>query len=558
MSPLDRRDLIRFVFLGGVWMAVGKNSLASFAAPGDKAAALPFDLEEATLAGLQDALAFGRATSVSLVEAYTARIVTMDRGGPAIHSVIELNPEAVAIADNLDAERRAKGHRGPLHGIPILIKDNIDTADRMATTAGSLALAGAPAPISDAAVAARLRAAGAVIMGKTNLSEWANFRSSHAVSGWSGRGGQTHNPYALDRNPCGSSSGSGAAVAANLAALGVGTETDGSIVCPSSSNGLVGIKPTVGLVGRSGIIPISQTQDTAGPMARTVTDASILLSALAGYDPRDAATAPMKGRAAADYTTFLDPAGLRGARLGVLRQQFGFNERVDGLMAACLDVMKGLGAVLIDPVEAPTLGKLDGPEMEVLLYEFKAGLNAYLAARCPAGPCRTLADLIAFNEKNCDREMPLFGQDLFLKAEGKGPLSDSAYKSALKACRRLSRKKGIDAVMDQFKLDALLAPTGGIPWVTDPLNGDHFTGGCSTPPAVAGYPHITVPAGFIWGLPVGLSFFGRAYSEGVLIRLAYAFEQATKFRRPPDFRIRADGALPSDAASAPPVRCSAK
>ena len=558
MSPLDRRDLIRFVFLGGVWVAVGKSSLASLAAPAEGTAALPFDLTEATLASLQDALASGRATSLSLVEGYTARILTLDRSGPAVNSVIELNPDAASIARDLDAERRAKGSRGPLHGVPILIKDNIDTTDRMATTAGSLALAGAPAPAGDAAVAAKLRAAGAVILGKTNLSEWANFRSSHSVSGWSGRGGQTRNPYALDRNPCGSSSGTGASVAANLAAVGVGTETDGSIVCPSSSNGLVGIKPTVGLVGRSGIIPISQTQDTAGPMARTVADAVILLSALAGYDPRDAATGPMKGRATPDYTKFLDPAGLRGARLGVLRQQFGFNERVDALLAACFDVMKGMGAILIDPVEAPALGKLDGPELEVLLYEFKAGLNTYLAARCPAGPCRTLKDVIAFNEKNCDREMPLFGQDLFLKAEAKGPLSDSAYKAALKECRRLSRKKGIDAMMDRYKLDAIIAPTGGIPWLTDALNGDHFTGGCSTPPAVAGYPHVTVPAGFIRGLPVGLSFFGRAWSEGVLIRLAYAFEQATKFRRPPDFRAASRESLESDSPSVRPVHCLAR
>lgn len=551
MSPLDRRDLIRFAFLGGVWVAVGRNGLASLAFPSETSAAAPFELEEATIAALQEAMAAGRATSVSLVEGYTARIASLDRGGPMLNSVIELNPDALSIAAELDAERRAKGPRGPLHGIPILIKDNIDTADRMATTAGSLALVDAPAPTSDAAVAARLRAAGAVILGKTNLSEWANFRSTHSVSGWSARGGQTRNPYALDRNPCGSSSGSGAASAACLCAAAVGTETDGSIVCPSSQNGIVGIKPTVGLAGRSGIIPISHTQDTAGSMARSVTDAAMLLTALAGYDPRDSATEMMRGREPVDYTKFLDPAGLKGARLGILRQNFGFNERVDTVMASCLDAMKGQGAVLVDPVDAPTFSQLDAPEMEVLLYEFKADLNAYLTGRGPSAGVRTLKELIAFNEKNCETEMPLFGQDLFIEAEKKGPLTDAAYRKALKACRRFSRKKGIDAVMEKHKLDALVAPTDGIPWLTDPLNGDHFTGSCSTPAAVAGYPHITVPAGFVWGLPIGISFFGRAFSEPTLIRLAYAFEQATKARRPPEFQPNAGGPAQS-------TRCPAK
>jgi amidase len=558
MSSLDRRDLVRFAFLGGVWVMVGENGLATLAFPSDLPSSAPFELEEAGIAALQEAMKAGRATSVSLVEGYTARIALLDRDGPALNGVIEFNPDALSIAAGLDAERRAKGPRGPLHGIPILIKDNIDTADRMATTAGSLALAGAPIPASDAAVASRLRAAGAVILGKTNLSEWANFRSTHSVSGWSARGGQTRNPYALDRNPCGSSSGSGTAVAACLAAAAVGTETDGSIVCPASSNGIVGIKPTVGLLGRSGIIPISHTQDTAGPMARTVTDAAILLSVLTGYDPRDAATTVMKDRGPLDYTTFLDPSGLRGARIGVVRRLFGYNERVDALMASCLDVMKGTGAVLVDPVDAPSFAKLDGPEMEVLLYEFKADLNAYLASRGPGTGVRTLKDLIAFNEKNCDREMPLFGQELFIEAEARGPLTDSAYRSALKACRRLSRRKGIDAVMEKHRLDALVAPTGGIPWLTDPLNGDHFTGGCSTPAAVAGYPHVTVPAGFIWGLPIGISFFGRAFSEPTLIRLAYAFEQATHSRRSPDFRANAGGAQGPAAASAPASRCFAR
>lgn len=522
----------------------------AFAAPalsGSASAAIaadqtkPFEFDEATVAGLQDAMRAGKHTARSIAESYLARIDELDKHGPAVNSVIELNPDALAIADALDRERKEKGARGPLHGIPVLIKDNIDTADKMMTTAGSLALLGSTPP-KDAFIVERLRAAGAVILGKTNLSEWANFRSTHSSSGWSGRGGQTRNPYALDRNPCGSSSGSGAAAAANFAAIAVGTETDGSIVCPSTTCGLVGIKPTLGLVSRSGIIPISHSQDTAGPMARTVTDATLLLGALAGIDPRDAATSNSRGKRLSDYTKFLDANGLKGARIGVARKSFGFNDRVDKLMQDALDVMKRLGAEIIDPADIPTHGKFDDSEFDVLLYEFKADLNAYLATLGARAPVRSLAEIIAFNEKNADKEMPYFGQEIMLKAEAKGPLTDLAYRKALARNLRMSRTLGIDAVMTKHQLDALVAPTGGPSWKTDWYNGDHFTGGFSTPTAVAGYPHITVPAGFVYGLPVGISFAGRAWSEPTLIKLAYAYEQATRHRRAPQFLQSAETA----------------
>ncbi|HYY97938.1 MAG TPA: amidase, partial [Pyrinomonadaceae bacterium] len=464
----------------------------------------------------------------------------VDKRGPSLNSVIEVNPEAVPIAESLDRERKAGRTRGPLHGVPVLIKDNIATADRMETIAGSLALVGAK-PTSDAFIVKRLREAGAVIIGKTNLSEWANFRSTHSTSGWSGRGGQTHNPYALDRNPCGSSSGTGAGVSANLALVGVGTETDGSIVCPSGTCGIVGIKPTLGLVSRSGIVPISHSQDTAGPMARTVADAAALLNTLVALDPTD--PVPWKGLrppSAQDFTKSLDPSGLRGARIGVARKFFGFNDQVDKLMADAIDVMKREGATVVDPADLPTHGKFDAPEFEVLLFEFKADLNKYLAALAPGDHPRTLKDLIDFNERNRDREMPYFGQELFTRAEAKGPLTDPAYVKALRSSKTLSQAQGIDAVMTKNRLDALIAPTGGPAWTTDLVNGDHFTGGSSTPAAVAGYPNVQVPAGYVYGLPVGISFFGRAFTEPKLIRLAYAYEQATKHRQPPRLPPTAD------------------
>jgi amidase len=493
----------------------------------------PFELDEVGITDLQGHLKSGKYNSRELVKKYLDRIDEVDKRGPKINSVIETNPDAFEIAESLDKESKEKGSRGPLHGIPILIKDNIDTADRMLTTAGSLALVGSR-PAHDAFIATRLREAGAVILGKTNLSEWANFRSNHSSSGWSGRGGQTRNPYVLDRNPCGSSSGSGAAAAANLATATVGTETDGSIVCPSSANSLVGIKPTLGLVSRSGIVPIAHSQDTAGPMARTVTDAAILLGALAGMDPRDSATKTSQGKSQTDYTQFLDKNGLRGARIGVARKHFGFNDHVDKVMNNLVAEIKKLGAVVVDPADIPTTGKFDDSELEVLLYEFKADLNAYLAGR-PSAPIHSLKELIEFNEKNRAKEMPYFGQDLFVKAQAKGPLTDKKYLATLRKNHLLSRTQGIDFVLRKQRLDALIAPTGGPAWPTDWINGDHFTGGYSSASAVAGYPHITVPAGYVFGLPFGISFFGTAYSEPKLIKFAYAFEQATNIRRTPRF-----------------------
>jgi amidase len=494
----------------------------------------PFELDEITIPELQDGMKSGKYTARSLVEKYAARIDEIDKRGPAVNAILELNPDALSIADALDQERIAKGPRGPLHGIPVLIKDNIDTADRMMTTAGSLALVGSKPP-KDSFVAQKLRAAGAVILGKTNLSEWANIRSSHSTSGWSGRGGQTRNPYALDRNPCGSSSGTGAGISANLAAAGIGTETDGSIVCPSSSNGLAGIKPTVGLVSRSGIIPISHSQDGAGPMCRTVRDAAILLSALTGIDPEDAATASSAGKSQTDYAQYCDPNGLKGARIGVARKYFGFSDAVDALMEQSLAVMKQKGATLVDPADIETLGKFDESELLVFMYELKADLNVYLARLGPGSPVHTLQDIIDFNDRNRQKEMPYFGQDLFLKAQAKGPLTDKEYVDALAKNHQLARTEGIDALMSKHQLDAIVAPTGGPAWLTDLVNGDHVAGGSSNAAAVAGYPNINVTAGFLSGLPVGISFFGRAWSEPTLIKLAYSFEQATKARQPPRF-----------------------
>jgi amidase len=494
----------------------------------------PFELDEATIPQLQDGMKSGKYTAQSLVEKYLARIDEIDKRGPAVNAIIELNPDALSIAKALDQERNGKGARGPLHGIPVLIKDNIDTADRMMTTAGSLALVGSKPP-KDSFVAQRLRAAGAVILGKTNLSEWANIRSSHSVSGWSGRGGLTKNPYALDRNACGSSSGTGAGISANLAVVGIGTETDGSIVCPSSSNGLAGIKPTVGLVSRGGIIPISHSQDGAGPMCRTVRDAAILLGALTGVDPDDSATAASAGKSQTDYAQHCDPHGLKGARIGVARKYFGFNDAVDALMEQSLNVMKTQGATLVDPADIATLGKFDDTELLVFMYELKADLNAYLARLGPGAPVRTLQDIIDFNDRNRQKEMPYFGQDLFVKAQSKGPLSEKEYLEAVEKNHQLARTEGIDALMDKYHLDAIVAPTGGPAWLTDLVNGDHSAGGSSNAAAVAGYPNVNVTAGFLSGLPVGISFFGRAWSEPTLIKMAYSFEQAIKARQAPRF-----------------------
>ena len=533
---MKRRRFLKTSALGFAVTLVKPAS--TFATPGYDAArpsSTPaFEFDEVTIAELQEGLKAGKYSSRSLVEKYFDRLGEIDKKGPGLNSVIEMNPDAEAIASALDRERKEKGSRGPLHGIPILIKDNIDTADRMMTTAGSLALIGSK-PQQDSLVAKKLREAGAIILGKTNLSEWANFRSNHSSSGWSGRGGQTKNAYVLDRNPCGSSSGSGAAVAANLCAAAIGTETDGSVVCPSSANSLVGIKPTVGLVGRSGIIPIAHSQDTAGPMTRSVADAAIILGALTGIDPRDPATKGSQGKSFTDYTQFLDRNGLKGVRLGVARKHFGFNDHVDKLMNDLLAEMKKLGAVVVDPADIPTSGKFDESELEVLLYEFKADLNAYLAGLGPQAPVHSLKEIIAFNERNREREMPFFGQDLFTKAEEKGPLTSKKYLQALSKNHLLTRTQGIDLVMTKNRLDALVAPTGGPAWPTDWINGDHFTGGYSSASAVAGYPHITVPAGYVFGLPVGISFFAGAYSEPKLIKIAYAFEQVTKARRAPQF-----------------------
>jgi amidase len=499
---------------------------------GPSAKPAPFILEEATIAGLQDMMASGKATSESLVKLYLERIAKIDQGGPGLNAVIQTNPDALAIARDLDRERKEKGPRGPLHGIPVLIKDNIDTADKMETTAGSLALLGSK-PAKDAFIVERLREAGAVILGKTNLSEWANFRSSRSTSGWSGRGGQTHNPYALDRNPSGSSSGTGAAISANLAAVGIGTETDGSIVSPASCCGLVGLKPTVGLVSRSGIVPIAHSQDTAGPMARTVADAATLLGAMAGPDANDPATQESGVRFFQDYREFAKPGGLKGARIGVLRAgSFNFAKMLDPILQNAIEAMKREGAEIVDPVEFPTLGKTDDAEFEVLLYEFKADLEAYFAGR-PGCAVKTLDDLIAFDLNNADREMPFFGQEIVERAAKKGPLTDKAYLEALAKCRELMRDKGIDAVLAEHHLDALVVLTNGPAHMTDLINGDSFSGSSSSPAAVAGYPTITLPAGYVFGLPVGISFIGKAWSEPELIRLAFGLEQALGMRKAP-------------------------
>ena len=540
---LDRRAFLEHAAVTGSVAAAGPvlPALARGVSRPATRVAAPFELEEATIADLQGGMASGKYSARALVTAYLQRIEDLDRKGPVLRAVLEPNPDALAEAAALDAERKAKGPRGPLHGIPVLVKDNVATRDRMQTTAGSLALVGV-APPRDAFLIEELRAAGVVLLGKANLSEWANFRSSHSSSGWSGRGGQCRNPYALDRTPSGSSSGSGVAVAANLCAVAIGTETDGSIVSPATCCGIVGIKPTLGLVSRAGVIPIAHSQDTAGPMTRTVADAATLLGALTGVDSRDAATAASAGRSRVDYTTFLDPAGLKGARLGVCRSRFmGYSPAVDALMEGAIDTLKRLGAVLVDPADITTGGQFEESEYAVLLYEFKADLNRYLGEWAPGSGAKTLEDLIAYNERARDKEMPYFGQEIFTQAQAKGPLTDQDYLRALDKNHLLARTQGIDAVMAEHQLDALIAPTGGPASLIDLVNGDPGGGGSfSSPAAVAGYPHVTVPMGQVRGLPVGLSFVGLPWTEGTLIRLAFAYEQATKARRPPRFAPSAD------------------
>ena len=509
-----------------------------------------FELEEVTIAELGRQMAEGARTSREITDLYLGRIEALDRRGPMLRSVIETNPDALEIAEELDRERAAGNVRGPLHGVPILLKDNIATADRTTTTAGSLARDGSIPP-RDAFIAGRLRQAGAVLLGKANLSEWANFRSNRSSSGWSARGGQCRNPYVLSRNPCGSSSGSGAAASANLCAAAVGTETDGSIICPSSANGLVGIKPTVGLVSRSGIIPISAVQDTAGPMARTVADAAALLGGMTGEDPLDEAT--VGSPVPTDLTRHLselrsadlgepDAADLGSLRIGIGRQFFDRDGRVDAVMEEAIETLRSLGAEIVDPVEIAHRREVGRHEYEAMLYEFKAGLNEYLAGLGDDAPAKTLADVIAFNEAHAAEEMPYFGQEILIEAEAKGPLSEAAYRTARDEASRLSREEGLDAVLGQHRLDAILGPSGGPAWVTDLVHGDGFSVGSSGAAAVAGYPNVTVPAGHVHGLPVGVSFFGAAWSEPTLIRIAWAFEQAAPHRRPPRFRASVDEA----------------
>jgi amidase len=527
---MERRDFVR---LGLAASAAAGTSGLALAATAQKPASARFKPDPMLEAGVQvqqQAMRAGKLTAQALATRYLARIEAVDRAGPRLRSVIELNPDALEIARERDRERKAGKLRGPLHGIPVLLKDNIATGDKMSTTAGSLALDGVRAA-RDAHLVARLRNAGAVILGKTNLSEWANMRSVRSTSGWSARGGQTRNPYALDRNTSGSSSGSAAAMAASLATLAVGTETDGSIVSPSASCGIVGIKPTLGLVSRAGVIPIAHSQDTAGPMTRSVADAAFLLGALAGPDPQDSATARAPR---VNYASFLRKDGLRGKRLGVARDFFGANDGVNALIEKELTLLREQGAILED-VAIPNSDKYGETELTVLLHEFRPDLEAWLAAYAPHAPVRTMADIIDFNARNAGREMPYFGQEHLIAAQSKGGLAAREYVKALANNRRYARDKGLEQVLRDRKLDALVAPTGGPAWLTDYVNGDHYGSSFSSPAAVAGYPHVTVPAGLLHGLPIGLSFVGKAWSEPALIAMAYAYEQAGRRRRAPTY-----------------------
>ena len=547
-SRVQRRDFLKYSAAGSViaaTVAAGGFTGVLASCSKDEKEAVPtpvshaFEYAEYSVSEIQALFESGKLNSRNLTAMYLERIAKIDQNGPQLKAVIEINPEALVIAEALDAERKQGLIRGPLHGVPVLLKDNIGTADQMQTTAGSLALMNAQ-PHNDAFLVKNLREAGAVILGKTNLSEWANFRDNISSSGWSGRGGQTKNPYALDRNPCGSSSGSAVAVAANMTMLAVGTETNGSIVCPASINGIVGIKPTLGLVSRSGIIPIAHSQDTAGPMARTVKDAAYLLGVMTGADSADEITVTRSGQQLGDYVKFLAADGLNGARIGIARQYFGFHPGVDTIMEQAVEVMKNAGAVIIDPVEIKTYGDFGSASFEVLLYEFKADLNKYLGGLDKTAEIHSLEELIEYNKTNASKEMPFFGQDLLEMAQKKGSLDSQEYKTALEKAKRLAGPEGIDAALIKDNLDALIAPSNGPAWLTDHVTGDHFQGGSSSPAAVAGYPNITVPAGDILGLPIGISFFGAAFSEPRLLRIAYGFEQQTKHRVVPDFKTTID------------------
>lgn len=538
MASPTRRDFLR---TGGMFAAgVGLGPLLSGCATGGapRASAGGVNVEEITVVELQAAMKDGRLTSASLVELYLERIQALDRTGPTLRAVQEINPDALAIARSLDQERLSGRVRGPLHGIPVLLKDNIATADKMETTAGALALVGAR-PREDSTIAARMRAAGVVILGKASLSEWAYFKSAPGSSGWSARNGQSKNPYALDRTPCGSSSGSAIAVAANLVTVAIGTETDGSIICPSGVNGVVGIKPTVGLTSRAGVIPISATQDTIGPFGRTVADAAALLGAMTGVDPRDAATQASAGKAETDYTRFLNPGGLKGVRVGVPRDgYFGYSQRADAAANQAIAVMREQGATIVDPVKIPNFDRaaLTASEITVFLYELKAGVNAYLAGLQPGAKVRTLEDVIEFNKKNPAENLPYFGQEWLERSQAKGSLTEPEYLEALAKCKRLGGTEGFDVIMEQERLDVLVAPTTTPAWTIDLVNGDTFRGSSAKSAALAGYPLISVPSGFTMGLPLGITFMGRAWSEPRLINIAYAYEQATKARRPPQYR----------------------